>query len=71
MPIPADSLDKLEDAELDCLRCGTRNKAVGELRIAEASYPDGNFGQLIGGLLGGLEVEAQICPRCGKLELFS
>jgi len=71
MPIPAEALEKLPDAELDCLRCGTRNKSVGPLRLAESAAPGSTFGGLVRGLLEGLEVEAQICPTCGKLELFS
>lgn len=71
MPIPADKLHKLPDAELDCLRCGARNKSLGLIRLAETAFPGDSLGALVRGLLEGLELEAQICPQCGKLELFS
>jgi len=71
MPIPAEKIEKLPDAELDCLRCGTRNKNIGSLRLAEVPGEGDFFGQVFSGLFEGIEVDAQICPHCGKLEFFS
>lgn len=62
-------VERLDDAEVDCLRCETRMKDAGELRFREEAGGLGLFGLTVPeGRVR--EFVAYVCPKCGKVEFF-
>ena len=59
-------LERLPDSDLECLRCRTRMKSAGPVHLV-----GGTFAELYG-LKDHtrLDMELEVCPKCGKSEFF-
>ena len=57
-------LSKLPDSEIECLRCGERMKDAGALQFRSAGL------MAVADMINIVKFEAQVCPKCGKTELF-
>lgn len=62
--ITESQLKSLPDSKVDCLRCETPMKDIGEVKLLVGAGLSRVLPQ-------GLGLEAYLCPGCGKVELFA